>query len=144
VLHVMPAGNDAETYDVVALDGPFAALAPMSFLDDGDNGYDADAPDVLAAGAGATAVLAYAGEAGTAAIAWDSGIVLGFPLEVVQGEEARRDLIGAAMVYFGVEPEPEPEPPTAAGCCSAGGSPAGAVLFAIVLGLRRRRTIRRS
>ena len=142
VLHASLAADDAETYDVTALDGPFAGLAPFTFLDTADNGYDAEFADVLVPEAGATPVLAYPGDR-VAAVAWESGIVVGFPLEVIQGAEARRDVLRGAMRHFGVEeePEPEPEPPIGTGCgCRTGGDVAGGLVFAMcALVLRRRR-----
>ena len=149
VFHVSLAADDAETYDVMSLDGPFSALAPLSFLDTAPGGYDAKFPDVLVPGEGATAVLAY--DSGTtAAIAWEQGIVVGFPFELVQDAEMRRQLMDAALGYFGVEKDPDnpddgddppPDDPTLAGCgCGTGGDPSSVLVFAALLGsLRRRR-----
>ncbi|HEU5055214.1 MAG TPA: N-acetylmuramoyl-L-alanine amidase [Kofleriaceae bacterium] len=114
VLRVGLAADDAETYQVMALDGPLAALAPFAFDDTGPGGYDADFPDVLAPGGeGAVPVLAYQGGA-VAAIAWGVGagegspmaVVLGFPFEVIAGPDARAALMGAALEMFGVAEEP--------------------------------------
>jgi MYXO-CTERM domain-containing protein len=146
-LHVSLASDDAETYDVVPLAGPFAALAPISFRDTAPGGYDADHPDVLVPGADATAVLAYGtGDGGAAAIASDHGIVIGFPIELVQGAEARSQLMAAALASFGIEQDPDqpgddaPDPPAGCGCGTSGDG-AGTAMFgvAIALGLRRRR-----
>ncbi|HEY5927784.1 MAG TPA: fibronectin type III domain-containing protein [Kofleriaceae bacterium] len=153
VLHVSLASDDAETYDVVALAGPFAELAPISFQDTAPGGYDAKFPDVLVPGTEATAILAYGtAEGGAAAVAWSDGIVIGFPIELVQGEEARSALLAAALTHFGVEkdpdqepdPDPDPDDDPAAGCCGAGAGRGEAVLavvvgFALTLGGRRRR-----
>ncbi|MBA3817729.1 MAG: N-acetylmuramoyl-L-alanine amidase [Deltaproteobacteria bacterium] len=154
MFHVSLGTDDAETYDVTALAGPFAALAPLSFQDTATGGYDARFPDVLVPGEGATAVLAYGGEpaGGAAAIAWDQGILLGFPFELVQGAKTRSDLIGAALAHFGIEkdrdqpadwdPTGDEDPPTAGcGCASGGDVPGGTLLvvaLALVLGRRRR------
>jgi len=112
VLRVGLSADDAETYQVMPLDGPFGELAPFAFDDSGPGGYDAEFPDVLAPGGeGAAAVLAYQGGQ-TAAIAWgvdaegSRGLVLGFPFEVVAGAESRSALMGAAMQMFGVAEEP--------------------------------------
>jgi MYXO-CTERM domain-containing protein len=143
-LHVALAADDAETYDVTPLAGPFGALAPLSFRDEGFGGYDADAPDSLTPGAGATPVLGYAGGA-VAAIAWESGIVVGFPLELVQGDAARAAVFDAAMTHFGVAKDPdqiEGEPATGCGCGTTG-DPSALLLLAIgVLVSRRARSIR--
>jgi N-acetylmuramoyl-L-alanine amidase len=153
-LHVSLAADDAEAYDAIPQGGPFAALAPLSFLDLAPGGYDVRFPDVLIPGAAATPVLAYGGPGGgAAAIAWDAGsrgVVLGFPLEVVQGEDARRALIDAALSYLGVEKDPEQpadlgsEDPVGCGCAGSAGAGAGAPgLLAALLVLRPRRRRRR-
>jgi MYXO-CTERM domain-containing protein len=147
ILRTSLEADGAGTYDVVPLDGPFAALGPLSFRDTGDNGYDAELADVLVPGEGAAAILAYgeAGDAGVAGIAWEGGIVVGFPLEIVQGVEARRELVDAAMVYFGVDKEPDvdPEPDQLGGCgCRSGGDAASLLLplgVIAIIGRRRRR-----
>jgi MYXO-CTERM domain-containing protein len=154
-LHVSLGNDDAGTYDVLPLDGPFAGLAPISFLDVGSGGYDADLPDVLVPGDGARPVLAYAtGDAGAAAIGWDAGgsrgIVIGFPLELVQGAGARSQLVAAALAYFGVERDPdqpsdeptEPTDPSGCGCATHGD--AGSAALALVVGLVLRRRSRRA
>jgi MYXO-CTERM domain-containing protein len=150
-LHVSLLADDAETYDVTALPGPFGDLAPISFRDTASGGYDATMPDVLVPGAGAVAVLAYgAGDGGAsaaAAIAWDDGIVIGFPIELVQGDKARSDLLAAALAYFGVEPDPDPktdEDPAGdddlVGCgCGTGGNSSGVLVIVVALVLARRR-----
>ena len=133
-LHVALAADDAETYDVTPLAGPFAAIAPLSFRDVGYGGYDANAPDALTPGAGAMPVLGYPGGA-AAAIAWESGIVVGFPLEHVQGEAARTAVFDAAMTYFGVAKDPDQideEPTTGCGCGTTG-DPSALLLLAIAM-----------
>jgi MYXO-CTERM domain-containing protein len=145
-LHVSLGADDADTYDVVSLPGPFAELAPISFRDTAPGGYDADMPDVLVPDAGAAAVLAYA-TGGAAAIAWQDGIVIGFPIEMVQSDAARSQLLGAALAYFGVEPDPDPttpdpddvDPPAGCGCGTASDSSGALILVALVIVRRRRR-----
>jgi len=137
-LHVSLAADDAETYNVVALEGPFAALAPISFRDQAEGGYDARFPDVLTPGAGATPILSY-DTGGTAAIAWDQGIVIGFPLELVQGTDARSQLVDAALVYFGVEKDQPEEPASPAGCgCGTTGDAGSFLLLLGIVALLRR------
>jgi hypothetical protein len=148
-LHVSLGADDANTYDVAALAGPFASLAPLSFHDTATGGYDADMPDVLVPGPGAAAVLAYGtGDGGAAAIAWEDGIVIGFPIELVQGDEARSELLAAALTYFGVEPDPDPksdddEPPVddpaGCGCGASNDNTLVLVLFVAFVLTRRRR-----
>ncbi len=112
VLRVGLSADDAETYQVMPLDGPLAAVPPLTFDDSGPGGYDAEFPDVLAPGGdGAVPVLAYQGGQ-PAAIAWgvgaegSRGVVLGFPFEVVADPAARTALIGATLQMFGVAEEP--------------------------------------
>jgi len=152
-LHVSLGSDDAGTYDVLPLAGPFAALAPISFHDTASGGYDAQTPDVLVPGDGATPVLAYATD-GAAAIAWDAsgsrGIVIGFPLELVQGADARSQLMAAALAYFGVAPDPDqpgedpvdPARDPAAGCGCRTHGDAGTASLALVVGLMLRRSAR--
>jgi N-acetylmuramoyl-L-alanine amidase len=107
VLKVGLAADDAETYDVTAVaGGPLADVPALRFDDEGDGTYDAEVPDVLSPVAGAEAALSYSGDVGAAAVAWKDGdagaIVMGFPLEMVQGA-ARTELVAAAMTYLGVE-----------------------------------------
>ena len=159
VLRVGLGADDAETYQVMPVDGPLAELAPFAFDDTGPGGYDADFPDVLTAGGGdAAAVLAYQGGA-TAAIAWglggeeSRGLVLGFPFEVIAGAEARTALMGAAMQMFGVAEEPagpddgdedgeeDEEPGFVGGCGCQGGGTNGsgwAAVLLVALGLMLR------
>lgn len=141
-LHVALAADDAESYDVMPLSGPFAALAPLSFRDVGFGGYDASTPDALTPNAGATPVLGYPGGA-AAAVAWESGIVVGFPLELVQGDAERAALFDAAMTYFGVAKDPDliDEPPTGCGCGTTG-DPSVLLLLAIAWLSRRARPTR--
>ncbi|MBA3395966.1 MAG: N-acetylmuramoyl-L-alanine amidase [Deltaproteobacteria bacterium] len=146
MLHVSLGTDDAGTYDVVSLAGPFAALAPISFRDTAPGGYDAEFADVLVPGPGATALLAYgSADGGVAAVAFDGGIVIGFPLELVQGAEARRALVEAALVHFGVEkdpdlPDPDPDAEDPAGCgCSTGSGGSAALWLVVALLLVRRR-----
>jgi len=144
VLHVALASDDAETYDARPLAGPFSALPILSFQDLGFGGYDARSPDALRPGAGATAALDYP-DGAAAAIAWDGGILVGFPLELVQGE-ARNQLFEAAMTHFGIEKDrDQPGEPASSGCgCGTTGDPSpllglGLGLGLVLVGLRRRR-----
>lgn len=158
VLKVGLSSDDAGTYEIASGAGPLAALGAFAFDDDGPGGYDADYPDALTPQGDAAAALSYdGGEA--AAVAWGRGgdaggaIILGFPFEVVAGEAARAELMGAAMTAFGIEPEPEPtdepddddpdddQPGVAGACgCGAGGAGGGGLwLVAIGLALTRRR-----
>jgi hypothetical protein len=110
-LRVGLVADDADSYQVAPLAGPMTDLAPFSFDDSGPGGYDAEYPDVLAPGPDAVPLLAYGG-GGTAAVGWGleaggpRGIVLGFPFEVVAGDEARTALMGSIMALFEIEPEP--------------------------------------
>ena len=137
--------DDAETYDVAAsTGGPFAALPAFSFAETGPGSYDADFPDVLEPVAGAEPVLAYA-SGGAAAIAWPGGIVLGFPLELIEDASTRRAFMTAAMAHFGIAQDPDqPEdadPPTddPAGCGCGTSNPGGFLLVLAVVLFRARR-----
>ena len=145
VLHTTLAADDAETYDVTAVDGPFAALGPISFRDDGPLGYDAESPDVLAPAADATIALTYA-TGGAAAIAWQGGgggsrgIIMGFPLETIVDGDTRRELLAAAFASFGIDPEPDPSEASGCGCGTTTGNGGSASLLALaVAGLLWRR-----
>jgi N-acetylmuramoyl-L-alanine amidase len=144
LLRVSLAGDAAATYDVVPLDGPFAALPALSFLDRGANGYDAELADVLAPGDGAAAALAYgaSGDRGVAAIAWDAGIVFGFPFELVQGADIRRQIMEAALAYFGLEPDVEPPDTGSGGCCQSSGTGSPLLALGVLLLLLRPRSRR--
>jgi len=156
VLRTSLESDDAGSQDVMPLGDLFAEIGAFSFRDDGPLGYEVDFPDVLAAGADATPVLAY-GTGGTAAIAWHDdgagsrGIVTGFPIEMIADEATRTALLAVAFTSFGVEPEHDPSlapDPTASGCgCagSSGGSPlTSLLLLGVVFALHRRDTTRSS
>ena len=156
VLRVGLAADDAETYQVMPLDGPLAGVTPFAFDDSGPGGYDAEFPDVLTPdGDGAVAVLAYEGGA-TAAVAWgvgaegSRGVVLGFPFEVVADPAARTALMGATLQMFGVAEEPagpdddgdadgdddEEDPGYVGGCgCRGAGGAAGGWSAVLLLAL---------
>ena len=147
VLHTTLAADDAETYDVTPVEGPFAALGPISFRDDAPFGYDAESPDVLAPAADATTALVYA-TGGAAAIAWQDGsggsggIIMGFPLETIADGDTRRDLLAAAFTSFGIDPEPEPSEPSGCGCGTTGDGGGASLLVLGVTGLLWRRRSR--
>jgi N-acetylmuramoyl-L-alanine amidase len=140
VLHTTLAADDAETYDVTPVAGPFAALGPISFRDDGPFGYDAESPDVLAPTADATTALAYA-TGGAAAIAWQDGvggsrgIIMGFPIETIADGETRRELLAAAFASFGIDPEPASPESTGCGCGSGSAAGDGGGASLLVLGV---------
>ena len=95
-------------------------------------------------------MLAYGtADGGAAAIAWEDGIVLGFPIELVQGDAARSHLLAAALTHFGVEPDPDPTddpddddeddaPPAGCGCGPSSDS-SGLLVLVVALALTRRR-----
>jgi hypothetical protein len=113
VLRARYIEDDSETYQVEAVEGPFAGLAPFSFDDLGAGSYDADFPDTLAPEGGATAVLAYAGGlGGAAAIAWRDTessaavVTFGFPFETISGAVTRADVMQKTLEFCGVAKEP--------------------------------------
>ena len=113
-LRLAYASDDAGTYVVTALDGPFAGLAPFSFDDPLRGAYDADTPDVFTVADGARAVLAYGDGGGVAAATFGDpdagGLVFGFPFETIEGRETRRDVMARVLAYFGVQPDPAADP----------------------------------
>jgi len=112
VLKTLYAEDDSETYGVQAIDGPYAGMSPFRFDDEGPGSYDAEYPDTLTPGEGATAVLEYdGGIGGVAAILWlggpDQGAVVnfGFPFETISGSETRIEIMRRTLEQFGVEEE---------------------------------------
>lgn len=161
LLHAVYVADDAETYSVTALDGPFAGLAPLTFDDHGAGSYDADYPDVLEPGPGGAAVLAYdGGIGGTAATWWSSDatgemvLVMGFPFETIAGAEVRAEVMAAALAAFGAEADPvaiDPDDPDvevegSCGCAGSGPGPgAGGIALCLLVAmalLRRHRILR--
>lgn len=132
-LHARYVLDDSETYDVSAVDGPLAGVAPLSFAD--ATAYDPRYPDVLEAEPGGAVALAYGAAPGMgAAVAWgidgdgERGVLLGFPFETVAGEEARAQLMGEILAFFAVQEAPgpdDPDPDTGGADETAGGTEAG-------------------
>jgi hypothetical protein len=130
------AADDAGTYLASGFD------LPLAFDDAGPGGYDADAPDALAATTG-TAALTYDTGA-TAGVLTERTALLGFPIELVAN---RAELVAALLASLAIEPDlPEGGDTVVTdggGCCSSSrGGPSGAILLALVtlLALRRRAT----
>jgi MYXO-CTERM domain-containing protein len=119
-LHAHYVLDDAETYDVSAVDGPLGDVGALSFSD--PEVYDPRFPDVLEAEADAATVLVYGDAPGMgAAIAWgigsdgERGVLLGFPFETVAGEDDRAQLMGEILEFFGVQEAPGPDEPDPTG-----------------------------
>lgn len=115
-LHAHYVLDDAETYDVSAVDGPLAAVTPLSFSDPA--AYDPRFPDVLEAEPDAAAALVYGGAEGMGAgTAWgidsdgERGVLLGFPFETIEGADDRALLMGEVLAFFAVEEAPAPDDP---------------------------------
>jgi N-acetylmuramoyl-L-alanine amidase len=115
-LHAHYVLDDAETYDVSAVDGPLVAVGPLSFSD--PSAYDPRFPDVIDAEPDGAVVLAYGDAPGMgAAIAWgidadgERGVLLGFPFETVAGADKRALLMGEILAFFGVQEAPGPDEP---------------------------------
>lgn len=120
-LHARYVIDDAETYDVAAVDGPLDGIAPLSFSD--PTAYDPRFPDVLEAEPDAAVALVYGEGSGLgAAVAWgidadgERGVLLGFPFETIAGADDRALSMAEILAFFEVEeapgPDPEPEPDT--------------------------------
>jgi N-acetylmuramoyl-L-alanine amidase len=155
VLHVTYVGDDAETYAFTGVEGPFAGMAAMTFDDKGEGSYDADYPDVIAPGPGASSVLGYDGGTGGSAGVWFGDettaaqtLVLGFPFETISGAADRAEVMARIFEGFGIEPDslggdPDDDGALEGGCFCRGGSPSGGsaalLLLALVLVCRRRR-----
>lgn len=119
-LHAHYVLDDAETYDVSAVEGPLGEVPPLSFSD--PESYDPRFPDVLEAEADAAVALVYGDAPGMGAgIAWgvgddgERGVLLGFPFETVAGADARAQLMGEILAYFGVQEAAGPDDPDPTG-----------------------------
>jgi hypothetical protein len=130
------AADDAGTYLATGFD------LSLAFDDAGPGGYDADAPDALAATTGSV-ILTYDSGA-TAGVLTPQSALLGFPIELVSN---RAELLAALLGALGIEPDlPEGGDTVVTdggGCCSSSHDAApGAFLLALVtlLALRRRAT----
>lgn len=113
-LHAHYVGDDAETYDVSAVEGPLSGVASISFSDPAS--YDPRYPDILDAEPGAAVALVYDAAPGLgAAIAWgdgepgERGVILGFPFETVADEASRDRLMAEVLAYFEVEETEGPD-----------------------------------
>ncbi|MDR0965813.1 MAG: N-acetylmuramoyl-L-alanine amidase [Myxococcales bacterium] len=77
--------------------GPFAGLSAITF-DDGTHGtYEVIYPDAIGATTGSTAVMTYDGTSYTAAVASDSVIYFGLPLETVYPALSRAKLFACGI-----------------------------------------------
>jgi len=99
------AGDDGNSYNFAGSPaGPFGGTSGS--FDDGDDIYDVNFPDRLAATGGGIVALNYAGGTGDgAAVIFDDpsgfGVVnFGFPLETVTNASIRNELICNAMSYM--------------------------------------------
>jgi hypothetical protein len=157
VLHGTYVADDAETFAIASLEGPYGGLASFDFDDRSRGAYEAEWPDVIDPGVDAFAALDYAGgSGGHAAIAWrgeggDRGVLFGFPFETISGEERRDEVMARTLAFFEVEAEDFPPDggsdggPSVAGdgggCgCRAGrdaraGGGGGAIAILLMLGL---------
>jgi hypothetical protein len=113
-LHAHFVGDDAETYEVAAVDGPLGAVESLSFSD--PTSYDPRYPDVLDAEPSGSVALVYDGAPGIgAAIAWgvgdpgERGVILGFPFETVGDPVARDRLMAEVLAFFEVEETEGPD-----------------------------------
>jgi hypothetical protein len=107
-LHARLVLDDAETYAVAGA-GPFAEVGAFSFED--ATAYDPRFPDAFEAEAGGSIAMTYDdGLESAAAIAWDGGVLLGFPFETIAGEQTRIDVMAAFLAYFEVEEQDSDDP----------------------------------
>lgn len=107
VLRATYVSDDAGTYAVQGSGGIMAGLGSFDFNPASGAPYDADYPDRLSPGTGATAILSYSGGAGgTAGIQYDSGVyrvvLFGFPFETITSATARNAIMDRVMTFFGV------------------------------------------
>ena len=89
--------DDANSYSVSGA-GPLAGVGPVGYGGAGA-AYPEDFPDVVSAATGGTVVLRYANGQNAAAGIAGRAVVVGFPLELVDGDSALSAL-GAALVAF--------------------------------------------
>lgn len=157
VLRAIYVGDDAETWDVVGVEGPYGGVATVHFGDPSPGSYDAEWPDQLDPGAGGAVALDYAGgSGGHAAVTFRDGdargVVFGFPFETIAGAERRAEVMARTLTFLEIEPEDFPDAGTGDGgsgfeaegsCgCRAGGrsgSVGSALLLLAWLGFARRR-----
>lgn len=107
--------DDANTYDVQAVDrGIFGGLPNFSF-DDGSQLYDVQFPDVINPQSGAQSALSYVGGTGGSAAIQVAGtggrgnvVMLGFPFETITSAEVRTAMMGRVLDFFDVKAVPEP------------------------------------
>jgi hypothetical protein len=102
MLHASYRGDDAGTYNVSGVSGPFAAL---SFSFDAPGMYDADYPDQLYPTSGSGEALRYqGGQGGAAAVYYASGcervVTFGFPFETIQPSQ-RHAVMSAVLSFLG-------------------------------------------
>jgi len=100
LLRASYAGDDAGTYHVQGVSGPFAGL---SFSFDAPGMYDADYPDQLHPASGSDEALRYlGGSGGTAAVQYASGcervVTFGFPFETIR--PSQREAVMSAVLGF--------------------------------------------
>jgi hypothetical protein len=99
-------GDDANSYTATGVAGSIFAGINLGF-DNGQQVYDVDFPDVLAAANGSTAALRYGG-AGTPVAATqfvDPGtdakvVTMGFPFEAITSASARDAVMAAVLNFF--------------------------------------------
>jgi MYXO-CTERM domain-containing protein len=143
VFHAGFAVDDAQTYAVRAVDGPYDGLS-FTFDDPLRGSYDADFPDTFTAGEGAAAALEYdGGIGGIAAVTWssgagDRGVLFGFPFETIVGRETRRDVMARTLAWFEIAEDPAGD--AGCGCRTPAGrdGPTGAGALLVLLFLLRR------
>jgi hypothetical protein len=104
-LHATYVSDDAGTFTVKpTAGGLFDGLGELAFYTPAR--IVVDYPDVITPSSGGVAQLSYVGGAGgTAAVAYDGVyrvVNLGFPIESVDGKEARADILDRVLTFFGL------------------------------------------
>jgi hypothetical protein len=106
-------GDDANTYSAAGAAGSIFAGIALSF-DNGQQFYNVDFPDRLAAINGSTSAMTYTGgTGGTAAIqfagsAGERVVLLGFPFETITTAANRAAVMSAVLTFFNTAIDPSP------------------------------------
>lgn len=105
--NMLRANYEADDAGVSSVTGSGGILADVGVFDfDTANGaaYAVNSPDRIAPQGGATAILSYGGDNGTAGIEYDSGtyrvVVFGFPFEAISAYSARSAVMQRVLGYI--------------------------------------------
>ena len=102
VLRAEYVGDDSATWAVVGTDGPAAGLPLSGFFTPAT--LVAEFADELAPGRGSVGVIDYVGGfGGTAAVASEQVVLLGFPFETLDNPQSQAELMAGVLQAFGIQ-----------------------------------------